>query len=119
MQYLALIYAEDGVSPNPGDPEFDEYMQGYYTATKTYEDKGILRGGEALQPTDTATSIRIRDGKMETMDGPFAETKERLGGFYVLDCKDLDEAIEMAALIPDARYGTVELRPVLNIEMPE
>lgn len=119
MQYLALIYAEDGASPNPGDAEFEAYMQGYYTATKTYEDAGILRGGEALQDTSTATSIRIRDGKMETMDGPFAETKERLGGFYLLDCKNLDEAIKMAAMIPDAKYGTVELRPIMHIEMPE
>lgn len=119
MQYLALIYAEDGVSPNPGDSEFDAYMQGYHVATKTFEDAGILRGGEALQDTSTATSIRIRDGKTETMDGPFAETKERLGGFYLLDCKDLDQAIEMASLIPDAKYGTVELRPIMHIEMPE
>ncbi len=119
MQYLALIYAEDGASPQPGDAEFDSYMQGYYACTKTFEESGVMRGGEALEHTSTATSVRIRDGKMETMDGPFAETKERLGGYYLLDCKDLDQAIEMAALIPDAKYGTVELRPVMNIELPE
>ncbi|MEL7149980.1 MAG: YciI family protein [Pseudomonadota bacterium] len=119
MQYLALIYAEDGVSPQPGEPEFDAYMQGYYTATTAFEEAGVMRGGEALEHTSTATSIRIRDGKMETMDGPFAETKERLGGYYLLDCKDLDQAIEMAALIPDAKYGTIELRPVMHIEFPE
>ncbi len=118
MQYLALIYAEDGASPSPEDPEFEEYMQGYYAATKTFEEAGIMRGGEALQDTSTATSIRIRNGKTETMDGPFAETKERLGGYYLLDCENLDQAIEMAALIPDAKYGTVELRPVMEIEMP-
>ena len=119
MQYLALIYAEDGASPVPGDAEFDAYMQGYFAATKTFEESGVMRGGEALEDTSTATSVRIRDGKTETMDGPFAETKERLGGFYLLDCKDLDQAIEMAALIPDAKYGTVELRPIMHIEMPE
>ena len=119
MQYLALIYAEDGASPQPGDDEFDAYMQGYYAATKTFEEAGVMRGGEALEHTSTATSIRIRNGKTETMDGPFAETKERLGGYYLLDCKDLDQAIEMASLIPDAKYGTVELRPVMNIPMPE
>ncbi|MEM6386155.1 MAG: YciI family protein [Pseudomonadota bacterium] len=119
MQYMALIYAEDNVSPNPGDPGFDAYMDGYFSATKTMEEKGVLLGGEALQDTSTATSIRIRDGKTETMDGPFAETKERLGGYYLLDCKDLDQAIEMASLIPDAKYGTVELRPIMVIEMPE
>ncbi|MEM7719507.1 MAG: YciI family protein [Pseudomonadota bacterium] len=119
MQYLVLIYAEDGASPNPGEPAFDDYMQGYYDATKVFEDKDILRGGEALEPPETATSIRIRDGKMETMDGPFAETKERLGGFYLLDCENLDEAIEMAALIPDVKYGTIEIRPIMKIEMPD
>lgn len=115
MQYLALIYTEDGVSPMPGDEGFADYMDGYNTATRTYRDAGILVGGEALQPTETATSVRVRNGKTETMDGPFAETKERLGGYYLLDCKDLDQAIEMAALIPDARYGTVEVRPIMEI----
>ena len=115
MQYLALIYAADGASPAHGSPEFEDYMAGYFSATKVYEDAGILKGGEALQHTSTATSVRVRDGKTETMDGPFAETKERLGGYYLLDCKDLDHAIEMAALIPDAKYGTVELRPIMEI----
>ena len=74
-----------------------------------------MRGGNALQATSTATSVRIRDGKTETMDGPFAETKERLGGYYLLDCKDLDEAIKMAELIPTAHHGTIELRPIMEI----
>lgn len=116
MQFLALIYAEDGAGPNPGDPEFGDYMQGYMTATKTYQDAGIMLGGEALQGVETATCVRVRGGKTETMDGPFAETKERLGGFYLLDCRDLDHAIEMAALIPTTNHGTVELRPVMHIE---
>lgn len=119
MQYLALIYAEDGVSPQPGQPEFDDYMNGYISATKTFQETGVMMGGEALQDTSTATSVRVRNGKTETMDGPFAETKERLGGYYLLDCKDLDQAIEMASLIPDAKYGTVELRPIMHIELPE
>ncbi len=119
MQYLALIYAEDGAGPNPGDPDFDAYLQGYMSATKTYQDAGIMLGGEALQPSDTATSVRVRDGKTETMDGPFAETKERLGGYYLLDCKDLDQAIEMAALIPTAAHGTIELRPIMHVEFPD
>ena len=119
MQYLALIYAEDGASPEPGSPEFDGYMGGYFAATKTFEETGIMRGGNALQHTSTATSVRVRNGKTETMDGPFAETKERLGGYYLLDCADIDQAIEMAALIPDAKYGTVELRPIMEIELPQ
>ncbi len=119
MQYLALIYDEDGVSPEHGSPDFEDYMNGYFAATKVYEDSGIMRGGNALQHTSTATSVRVRNGKTETMDGPFAETKERLGGYYLLDCRDLDHAIEMAALIPDAKYGTVELRPIMEINVPE
>lgn len=119
MQYLALIYAADGAGPNPGDAEFDDYMQGYMTATKTYQDAGIMLAGEALEDVSTATSVRVRGGKVETMDGPFAETKERLGGYYLLDCKDLDQAIEMAALIPTAAHGTVELRPIMHIEFPD
>lgn len=115
MQYLALIYAEDGAGPNPGDPDWDAYMAGYFAANEAYAKAGVMRGGNALQDTSTATSVRIRDGKLETMDGPFAETKERLGGYYLLDCKDLDQAIEMAALIPTAQHGTVELRPIMQI----
>ena len=119
MQYLALIYSEDGAGPQPGTPEWGPFMQGYADATKTFTDEGIMRGGEALQHTDTATSVRVRGGKVETMDGPFAETKERLGGFYLLDCKDLDQAIRMAALIPSAAFGTIELRPIMPVEFDE
>lgn len=119
MQYLALIYAADGAGPQPETPEFGAYIQGYQSATKTYQDAGIMLGGEALQDVDTATSVRVRGGKTETMDGPFAETKERLGGYYLLDCKDLDQAIEMAALIPTAEHGTIELRPIMHVEFPE
>ena len=119
MQYLALIYAEDGAGPQPGDPDFDAYIQGYMTASKTYADAGIMLGGNALEATSTATSVRVRNGKTETMDGPFAETKERLGGYYLLDCKDLDQAIEMAALIPTSGHGTIELRPIMPVDFPE
>ena len=119
MQYLALIYTEENAGPAPGTPEFGAMMQGYADANKAFEAAGVMRGGEALEHTSTATSVRVRDGKTETMDGPFAETKERLGGFYLLECSDLDQAIEMAALIPGAIYGTVELRPVMKVELPE
>ena len=76
---------------------------------------GVLISGEALQDTTTATTIREKGGRLETMDGPFAESKEQLGGYYVLDCKDLDEAIRMAAMIPTVRYGSVEIRPLANL----
>lgn len=119
MQYLALIYAEDGAGPKPGTPEWGAFMKGYADANKAYVEAGVMQGGNALQHTSTATSVRVRGGKVETMDGPFAETKERLGGYYLLDCTDLDQAIRMAALIPSAAFGTVELRPVMNVELPD
>lgn len=80
---------------------------------KTCGLKDIVGGGDALQGVETATTVRVRDGTTETTDGPFAETKETLGGFYILDCKDLDEAIEYAAKIPGAKYGSIEVRPVM------
>jgi len=91
-------------------------MDGYRTATETYQRDGVMLGGEALQDTSTATTVRVRNGKTETMDGPFAETKEQLGGFYLLDCANLDEAIKYAAMIPSAEHGCVEIRPVMEIE---
>ncbi len=115
MKYLALIYAAPGSSPVPGTPEFGAYMADYKHATQTYETDKVLLASEALEDTGTATSVRVRNGKTETMDGPFAETKEQLGGFYLLDCKTIDEAIRYAAMIPDAKNGTVELRPVMDL----
>ncbi len=115
MRYIALIYSGDNTGPAPGTPEWDEFMDGYRIATQTYEERGVMLGGEPLEHTKTATSLRIRDGKTETMDGPFAETKERLGGFYMFDCKDLDEALELASLIPTAKFGTIEVRPIMDL----
>jgi hypothetical protein len=74
--------------------------------------RGVLQGGERLRPTTDATTVRVRDGEVLTSDGPFAETKEQIGGFYLVDCKDLDEAIEVASKIPGARHGTIEVRPI-------
>ena len=74
--------------------------------------RGVLRGGERLRPTTDATTVRVRDGEVLTSDGPFAETKEQIGGFYLVDCKDLDEAIEVASKIPGARHGSIEVRPI-------
>ena len=116
MQYMCLIYAAEGHGPQPGTPEFGPFMQGYHDFTNDVREKGVLVSGEALQPTATATTVSVRDGKTITTDGPFAETKEQLGGFYLLDCKDLDEAVEWASQIPSARYGTIEVRPVVVFE---
>ncbi len=115
MKYLALIYSAPNTGPAPNTPEFGEFMGAYQAATRTYQEDGVLLAGEALQDTSTATSIRIRNGKRETMDGPFAETKEQLGGFYIFECANIDEAIRYASMIPTATYGTVEVRPIMEI----
>jgi hypothetical protein len=75
-----------------------------------------MLGGDALYPTTSATTVRLREGKILTTDGPFAETKEQLGGYYMLNCKDLDEAIELAAKIPEARHGSIEIRPIVEFQ---
>ncbi len=116
MKYLALIYTAAEANPTYGSPEFTALLAGYKSANKTYKEDGVMLGGEALQSTATATTVRVRHGKTETMDGPFAETKEQLGGYYILDCATLDEAIKYAAMIPGAAFGSVELRPIMNID---
>lgn len=88
-------------------------MGGYQAFTSEVREKGILAAGEPLQGVETATTVRVRDGKTGAVDGPFAETKEALGGFYILDCKDLDEAIAYAAKIPTAGWGSIEIRPLM------
>ena len=116
MKYMILIYGNESTGINPAAPEFGPYMAGYQAATDTYRKDGVMVSGEALQPVATATSLRVRKGRNETMDGPFAETKEQLGGFYILDCANLDDAIRYAAMIPDAATGTVEIRPIMSFD---
>ncbi|MGH7744480.1 MAG: YciI family protein [Candidatus Dormibacteria bacterium] len=109
MEYLLLIYEDE-----------KRFSQGYPPAElKEYQDFGknhatAIKGGHALQPTRTATTVRVRDGKRMTVDGPFAETKEQLGGFYLVEARDLDEAIAMATKIPGARSGSIEVRPIMK-----
>ena len=112
MKYLALIYTAANVGPKPGTPEFGEFLGAYGKATGRYKADNVFLGAEALQPVSTATTVRVRNGKVETMDGPFAETKEQLGGYYLFECANLDEAIKYAAMIPSAELGCVEVRPV-------
>ncbi|MCF1710134.1 YciI family protein [Tabrizicola sp. J26] len=109
MQYMALIYTDPAKAPEMGEKMNGEYFE----LTKRMREAGVMRAGDALHPVSSATSVRVRGGKVETMDGPFAETKEHLGGYYLIDCADLDEAIKWAAQIPGAQFGTVELRPVV------
>jgi hypothetical protein len=118
MRYALLIYASEQDWASQTEEESQAVNQEYMAFTKDIIDRGLMKGGEALQPTSTATSVRVRNGETLTTDGPFAETKDQLGGFYLVDCKDLDEAIEVAARIPDARRGAIEVRPIMEIDMP-
>ena len=112
MQYMLLIYSAEGTGPEPGTPEFGPFMKGYQDFTQSVREAGKFVSGDALQSVSTATTLKVRDGKTETMDGPFAETKEQLGGYYLLDCDDLDEALKYAAMIPSAEHGRIEVRPI-------
>lgn len=112
MRYLCLIYTNEREDANATPEQQNEVMAAYYAFTNESRAAGVNLGGEALQPTSTATTVRVRDGKTITTDGPFAETKEQLGGYYLLECKDLDEAIHWAAKIPGAKFGSIEVRPI-------
>jgi hypothetical protein len=113
MKYLMMIYASEAVESKMAPDEMQAMMGAYYGFTQEVKAKQVYLGGEALHPTSSATTVRVRDGKLVTTDGPFAETKEQLGGYYLLDCKDLDEAIEYAAKIPGAAHGSIEIRPIM------
>lgn len=113
MQYMLLIYSEEGKGPQPETPEWGPFMQGYMNFTEEVRNAGKFVAGDALQPVATATTVSVRSGSTNTVDGPFAETKEVLGGYYLLDCADLDEAISYAAKIPTVEHGRVEVRPVV------
>ena len=112
MRYLLMICtdetADDALSADEASARFAEYGVWMEEVTK----RGLLQGGERLRPTTDATTVRVRDGETLTSDGPFAETKEQVGGYFLVDCKDLDEAIEVAAKIPGARAGSIEVRPI-------
>ena len=115
MRYMLLIYASEAAFSQLTSEERAAIMQGHSTFAQEALQRGILTGGAPLQPISTAKTVRVRKGKRMVIDGPFAETKEQLAGTYVLNCKDLDEAIEMAARVPDAVYGSIEIRPVMEL----
>jgi hypothetical protein len=112
MRYALLICTEEAamaaMSPDEAAASTAEYM----AWGETMGARGVLQGGERLRPTTDATTVRVQDGEVVVSDGPFAETKEQIGGFYLVDCKDLDEAIEIAAKIPGASKGSIEVRPI-------
>ena len=114
MKYLLLLAAAPEAEPAPGTPEFDAMMQEYFSLEDRMKGVATFLAGEGLQSVETATTLRKRGGRVETMDGPFAETREHLGGFYLIEAADLDAALRFGAEIPAARYGSVEVRPVMD-----
>src|SRR5262245_5342871 len=114
MRYLCLIYDDEKKVGAMSQSESDKFMGEYFAFTDDIRKSGHMIHGEALQPVQTATTVRQRNGKVSTTDGPFAETKEQLGGFYLIEAKDLNEAIQVAARIPSVRIGSVEVRPVVD-----
>ena len=116
MKYLCLIYDEEKRFEAMSKGEFDALMGEYFAFTKAIRASGHLLGGNDLLPTSNATTIRVRNGHMSTTDGPFAETKEQLGGYYLIEAKDLNEAIQVASRIPSAKLGSIEVRPIQEHE---
>jgi len=115
VKYLCLIYSDETQWPKLPKPEMDKMMAEYMEFTHGIQQSGQLVGSNRLQPTHTATTVRVRDGKLSTTDGPFAETKEQLGGYYLVEARDLNEAIQVAARIPGARVGCIEVRPIAPV----
>ena len=112
MQYLLMIYANEAEYAKIDPATLQKVYEEYGAFTQGIVKSGNFKAGDRLQPTTTATKVRIRDGKMLMTDGPFAETREQLGGYYLVDAKDLDEALAIAAKIPGARFGSIEVRPI-------
>jgi hypothetical protein len=116
MKYLCTIYGEESEWSNATPEQMAEVMAAYNAFSEEAGAAGVILGGEGLELSSAATTVRVRDGERVLSDGPFAETKEQLGGFYLLECASLDEAIDWAAKIPGAATGSVEVRPVMNYD---
>jgi hypothetical protein len=116
MRYLLSIFTDEAGFGEFTPDQRAQLSAAYVELTDELERAGVLRGGDGLQPSSTATTVRVRDGEPLLTDGPFAETREQLGGYYLLECADLDEAVRWAAKIPGAAWGAVEVRPVLVYE---
>jgi hypothetical protein len=119
MRYLLQIWGDEGAFVEAPPEEIAKTLEEYGSLTEEMRAAGVFVAGEGLQPTATATSVRVRDGEAAVTDGPFAETKEQLGGFFLVECADLDQAIGWAARIPGARGGTVEVRPVTDYDQQQ
>ena len=118
MRYLCLIYEDEKWWEKASQAEMQQGMALYNTFTDSIKQSGNYIGGEALQPTNTATSVRVRNGRLSTTDGPYVETKEQLGGYYLINAKDLNDAVQVASRIPGASHGTVEVRPIMEFNQP-
>ena len=118
MQYLLLIHDDPQFWAGLTEEERGSYFQEYMRYTNELIEAGVFVGGNQLQPTDTATVVRVRDGDTLTTDRPFAETKEQLGGYYLIEASSLDDALDWAAKIPSARFGSIEVRPVVPPRVP-
>ena len=118
MQYMLLIYSKESEFEKLGAPERDSMLKEYMDFSKSIAQSGNYRAGNELHPITKATTVRVRDKKRLVTDGPFAETKEQLGGYYLIEAKDLDEAVGIAARVPSARFGSIEVRPIIPHEMP-
>jgi hypothetical protein len=116
MRYMLLIYTNDTADREAPPEELERTMKEYNEYTNWLQDNGLLLAGDALQSIQTATTVRVRNGETLSTDGPFAETKEQLGGYYLIQAKDLDQALEAAARLPGAKTGSVEIRPVVDFE---
>lgn len=115
MRYVLMLYGNEADYATVSQERREADLARHYAFFNEVQSRKVLAGGEALQPVSTATTVRVRSGKIMTTDGPFSETKEQLGGFYILECRDLDEAIELAAKIPGADFGSIEIRPVMVV----
>lgn len=118
MKYMCLIYEEQQRSAARPKSELDAVMGEYFAFTRDIQNNGHFVSGAQLQPVQSATTVRIRNGKLSATDGPFAETKEQLGGYYLIEAKDLNEAIQIAGRIPSARWGSIEVRPIVEHALP-
>ena len=114
MKYLCLIYEDETIWNTTSQVESGKLFGAYGKFTQDIQGSGHLLGGEALQPTQSATTVRLRNGKVSTTDGPFAETKEQLGGYYLIEAKDLNDAIQVASRVPSAANGSIEVRPIMD-----
>jgi hypothetical protein len=118
MQYLCLIYSDEAHWQKAPKAEAEKMMGEFFNFTDSIKASGHYLGSNRLQPTQAATTVRVRDGKLSTTDGPFAETREQLGGYYLVEAQDLNEAIRIASRIPSAKFGSIEVRPIWEVVRP-